>query len=117
MKIVIDNDIYKSYNKSLIYISDLFDFLLKIYYNIYSKNIKGVIFMTVYEKIDRALRDHENHRYATRSLDSIADYIGWAWKWHKITRSEMENAADRVCVLYDAQLEKTIDRAYDGWEN
>lgn len=60
--------------------------------------------MTVYEKIDRALQDHEKGRYAPRSLDSIADYINWAWKWKKITREEMENAADRVCALYDAEL-------------
>lgn len=60
--------------------------------------------MTVYEKIDRALQDHEKGRYASRSLDSIADYINWAWKWKKITREEMETAADRVCVLYDAEL-------------
>ena len=28
----------------------------------------------------------------------------------------MENAVDRVCALYDAELEKTIDRSYDGWK-
>ena len=70
--------------------------------------------MTVYQKIDKALKQHENHKYAERSLDSIADYINWAWKWRKITKEEMENAADRVCALYDAALERTIDRAYDG---
>ena len=69
--------------------------------------------MTVYEKIDRVLRQYEKHGYAERSLDSLADYINWAWKWRKITREEMENAADRVCALYDAELEKTIDRSYD----
>lgn len=73
--------------------------------------------MTVYEKIDRALKQHENHKYAERSIDSIADYINWAWKWRKITKAEMENAADRVCALYDLELEKTIDRSYDGWED
>lgn len=56
--------------------------------------------MTVYEKIDKALKQHEAHRYYERSLDSIADYIDWAWRWKKITREEMENAADRVCALY-----------------
>jgi len=70
--------------------------------------------MTVYEKIDRVLRQHEKHGYAERSLDSLADYINWAWKWRKITREEMECAADRVCALYDAVLEKTIDRGYDN---
>ena len=66
--------------------------------------------MTVYQKIDKALKQHENHKYAERSLDSIADYINWAWKWRKITREEMENAADRVCALYDIELKKTINR-------
>lgn len=70
--------------------------------------------MTAYEKIDRFLKQHENHKYHEKSLDDIADYINWAWKWHKITREEMENLADRVCAFYDAQLEKTIDRSYDG---
>lgn len=69
--------------------------------------------MTVYEKIDRVLRQHEKHGYAERSLDGLADYINWAWKWRKITREEMESAADRVCALYDVELEKTIDRSYD----
>lgn len=69
--------------------------------------------MTVYEKIDHVLRQHEKHGYAERSLDSIVDYINWAWKWRKITREQMENAADRICALYDAELEKTIDRSYD----
>ena len=73
--------------------------------------------MTVYEKIDRALKQHENGKYCERSLDSIADYINWAWKWRKITKAEMEETADRVCALYDAVLERTIDRAYDGWED
>ena len=73
--------------------------------------------MTVYEKIDRALKQHENHKYAERSLDSIADYINWAWKWRKITKAEMEETADRVCALYDLELEKTIDRSYDGWND
>ena len=69
--------------------------------------------MTVYQKIDTALKQHERHKYCERSLDSIASYINWAWKWRKITREEMENAVDRVCALYDAELEKTIDRSYN----
>ena len=56
--------------------------------------------MTVYEKIDKALYQHECNGYYERSLDSIADYIDWAWKWRKITKEEMESAADRVCKLY-----------------
>jgi len=65
--------------------------------------------MTAYEKINKWLKQHENYKYTERPLDQIADYINWAWKWHKITREEMENAADRVCALYDRQLYKTMD--------
>ena len=57
--------------------------------------------MTVYQKIDKFLSQHEKGKYTEKSLDDIADYIDWAWKWRKITREEMENAADRVCTLYD----------------
>ena len=73
--------------------------------------------MTKKEKIDKALKQHEKNGYYERSLDSIASYIDWAWKWRKITKAEMEETADRVCALYDAALERTIDRAYDGWED
>ena len=62
--------------------------------------------MTPYEKIDRVLKQHENHKYAERSLDSIADYIDWAWKWRKITREEMEEVVDRICRLYDVELDR-----------
>ncbi len=60
--------------------------------------------MTVYEKIDRALRQHEQHKYYERSLDSIADYIDWAWKWRKITPKEKDEVCNRVCALYEEKL-------------
>ncbi len=60
--------------------------------------------MTVYEKIDKALKQHEKNGYYERSLDSIASYIDWAWKWRKITREEMENAVDRICALYEGKI-------------
>ena len=60
--------------------------------------------MTVYQKIDRVLKQHENHKYCERSLESIADYIDWAWKWKKISHEEMEDAADRVCVLFEERM-------------
>ncbi len=59
--------------------------------------------MTVYEKIDRALTQHEKHRYYERSLESIANYIDWAWKFRKISRSEMESAVDRICKLFEEE--------------
>lgn len=60
--------------------------------------------MTIYEKIDRAITQHEHGKYCERSLDSIADYIDWAWKWRKITQEEMENAADRIVALYESKV-------------
>ena len=60
--------------------------------------------MTVYEKIDKVLREHENYKYASRSLDSVADYIDWAHKWHKITEEQTTEVCDRICALYDREL-------------
>lgn len=57
--------------------------------------------MTVYQKIDRALKQHENYKYYERSLESIADYIDWAWKWRKITETEKDEVCDRICVLLE----------------
>ena len=59
--------------------------------------------MTVYEKIDKALKQHENHKYYERSLESIADYIDWAWKWRKITEAEKDEVCDRICVLLEEE--------------
>lgn len=59
--------------------------------------------MTVYEKIDRALSQHEKYKYYERSLESIADYIDWAWKWRKISKEEKDNAVERICKLFNEQ--------------
>lgn len=64
--------------------------------------------MSVYEKIDKALKQHEKHGYYERSLESVAGYIDWAWKWRKITEAEKDEVCDRICAL----LEK--DRS---WKN
>ena len=58
--------------------------------------------MTVYEKIDRALKQHENHKYAERSLESIASYLDWAWKWRKITEEQKDELVDRWLVVHSA---------------
>lgn len=57
--------------------------------------------MTVYQKIDKALQQHEKCRYYERSLDSIADYIDWAWKWRRISEKEKDEVVDRICALYE----------------
>ena len=60
--------------------------------------------MTVYEKIDKALKQHEKHGYYERSLESIADYIDWAWKWRKITEAEKDEVCDRIYVLLERDM-------------
>lgn len=60
--------------------------------------------MTVYQKIDRVLKQHEKLKYCERSLDSIASYIDWAWKFRKITEAEKDEVCDRVCALYDEEI-------------
>lgn len=55
--------------------------------------------MTPYEKIDKYLTQHEKGRYKVRSLDNIALYIDWAWKWRKITYDEMMKFTNRVIRL------------------
>lgn len=57
--------------------------------------------MTVYEKIDKALKPHEQGKYAGWSLDSIADYIDWAWKWRKITPAQKDEVCDRIIALFE----------------
>ena len=69
--------------------------------------------MTVYEKIDHALKQHEQHKYAERSLDSIAGYLDWAWKWRKITEDQKNELVDRWLVLYDADWTKKHSGAWD----
>ena len=58
--------------------------------------------MTVYEKIDRALKQHENHKYAERSLESIASYLDWAWRWRKITEEQKNELVGRWLMVHDA---------------
>lgn len=61
--------------------------------------------MTVYQKIDAALKSHENGKqYHERSLDSIASYIDWAWQFKKITEAEKDEVCDRICALYDEEI-------------
>lgn len=57
--------------------------------------------MTTYEKIDKWLKEHETKPYQAKSLDSIADYIEWAWKFRKITEEEKNEVVDRIIVLFE----------------
>ena len=62
--------------------------------------------MTVYEKIDRALKQHEQHKYAERSSESIAAYLDWAWKWRKITEEQKNELVDRWLAIWDDEYKK-----------
>ena len=57
--------------------------------------------MTVYEKIDKVLKQHENYKYAERSIDSLCDYIDWAWRWKKITEAQKDEVCDRACAILE----------------
>lgn len=64
--------------------------------------------MTVYEKIDRALKQHEQHKYAERSMESISDYLDWAWKWRKITEEQKDKLVDRWLIIWDNERNKKV---------
>ena len=54
------------------------------------------------DEIERAIKSYEENKpYHIFSLDDIANKIDWCWKWRKITKTQMENFADRVTALYD----------------
>lgn len=57
-----------------------------------------------YSEINRSLTAIENGKYSQHSLDWCADRVDWCWKWKKITRSQMEELADRVSSCYDADI-------------
>ena len=66
--------------------------------------------MTVYEKIDKCLRQHEDGKYTERSIDSICEYIDWAWKWRKITEAQKDEVCDRACAILERDLTVTKGR-------
>ena len=57
--------------------------------------------MTAFEKINKQLKRYEQGGYKEWSLDKIADYIDWAWKWKKITEKEKDDVVERICILYE----------------
>lgn len=65
--------------------------------------------MTVYQKIDKVLKQHENYKYCERTLESIADYLDWAWKWRKITEAEKDELVDRWLVIYESECNLKYD--------
>ena len=54
-----------------------------------------------YIVIDKALKEHEEFRYAQHSLSWIANRIDWAYKWRHISYEEMTELAQRIIYLLD----------------
>lgn len=53
-----------------------------------------------YFEIDRELKSYEEGKsYHKRTMDWICNRIDWAWKWRKITKEEMEELTDRICIV------------------
>ena len=52
-----------------------------------------------YKEIDKELKSYEeNEPYHAKTITWICDRIDWAWKWRKITKEEMEELTNRVCI-------------------
>lgn len=50
-----------------------------------------------YTQINNALVSYEDNKpYHTKDIHWICDRIDWAWKWRKISESEMIELADRA---------------------
>ena len=60
--------------------------------------------MTVYERIDKALRAHEEHKITFRTLEGINDYCDWAEVYGKITKEEAEKLNERMTKLYQRKM-------------
>ena len=55
-----------------------------------------------YTEIDLALKTYEDCKpWHDKSIDWICNRIDWAWKWKKITHSQMTTLADRVVKILE----------------
>jgi lipid A disaccharide synthetase len=53
-----------------------------------------------YLEIDKELKSYEEEKpYHKRTIDYICNRIDWAWKWRKITKEQMEELTDRICIV------------------
>lgn len=56
--------------------------------------------ITEAEKIEKAIQEYEKFRpFPQYTTEWICNRIDWAWKWKKITKEQMEDFADRMCVI------------------
>lgn len=55
-----------------------------------------------YKEIDEALKSYENYKpYHTKSMDWVANRIDWCYKFHHITKEQMEELADRSTEIFE----------------
>lgn len=55
-----------------------------------------------YLEINKALQSYEDFKpWHDKTLDWIASRIDGAWKWRKITQSQMEELTDRICKILE----------------
>lgn len=55
-----------------------------------------------YAQLNRWVSQYENYCFKEVSSDIITNKICWCWKFHKITREQMEELCDRMTkVFYD----------------
>ena len=55
-----------------------------------------------YNEIDEALKTYEDFKlWHTKDIDWICNRIDWCWKFHHITKEQMEELVDRVCKILD----------------
>lgn len=52
-----------------------------------------------YAEIDKALSAYERGMYATHKISWITSRIDWCFRWHKITRQQMLELADRAIAV------------------
>lgn len=61
--------------------------------------------MSIYEKINKHLKQHEAYKpYCEWTLDKIADYIDWAWKFRKITERQKDEVCERIITLFEREV-------------
>ena len=53
-----------------------------------------------YSEIDKVLKEYEEYKpYHTKNIDWACNRIDWAWKWRKISKTQMEELADRATQI------------------
>ena len=58
-----------------------------------------------YDKLDRAIREHENYRfYPQYTLEWISNRITWNYKFNKLPKEILGNFADRMTKIFEERI-------------